>query len=482
MGILSGLEPERVLYYFEEYAAIPHGSYDISAAADYLVAFAEKRGLRSVRDSYGNVVIFADGTEGYENSPAVILQAHTDMVCVKAEGVEHDFHKDGLKLAVDGDMIHANGTTLGGDDGIGVAYMLAILESDTIPHPPLECLFTADEEVGMLGANAFDASILSGKTMVNLDSEHEGIFTCGCAGGALAELVLPISRASVTGTPVVVTLEGLKGGHSGEMIASGRASANKLMGRFLYELSDVVPFSIERISGGEKDNAIAVSAKAHLVADEDEYAEIEKFAEQFQAAVRGEMQGIDDDFVVHIAKGQPRRFQVLDVSSQDKVISLLIMMPHGLRKRNGLFPKLAETSTNLGIIRTTDTEFVCGSLPRSAVGSGLRALLHEFKALAAFAGADFKLSGQYPEWQYHDESPLKSRMTELYRRMFGKEAVVEVVHGGVECGIFTKKIKGLDVVSIGPDIIDIHTASEKLSVSSTKRVWEFLLALLAELK
>lgn len=334
----------------------------------------------------------------------------------------------------------------------------------------------------MLGAEQFDPSILRGKTMINLDSEVEGVLTCGCAGGGRADVILPIQRAAVRGIPLVVKIEGLLGGHSGVMIQSGRASANKLMGRFLYELQDVASYSLEAISGGEKDNAIAVMCRAHLIADPEEVSLIESFAADFQAALRMELAGIDDNVLVSVAKGEEKRVQVLDLASQDKAVFLLLHAPHGVRRMHGLLPDTTETSSNLGIVRTTAGEFVISELVRSMFSSGKKALIAELRSLAEFTGARFQRSEDYPEWVYRKDSPLRSTMVRVYEDLFGKTPVLEVTHGGLECGIFYSRIEGIDIVSIGPDLKDIHTASEKMSISSAARTWDYLIRLLAELK
>ena len=482
MAFLEGLSPERVFFYFEELAALPHGSGNTAAVSDYLENFAKQHSLDCRRDNFGNVVIFAEGTAGYEASSPVILQGHMDMVCVASESVSHDFGKEGLHLGVEGDEIYAEGTSLGGDDGIAVAYMLAILESDSLPHPPLDCVFTNDEEVGMLGADALDCSILRGRTMINLDSDNEGVITCGCAGGAIVNIILPIRRVVVRGIPLVIRLEGLTGGHSGSMIASGRGSANKLMGRFLFGLKDVAAYCLEAVSGGEKDNAIAVSAKAHLVADAEEVPKIEAFAAKFNEDILEEFSGIESSVCLTVAKGEEKNIQVLDLTDQDKAIALLLHAPQGVRKMSGLFPDTVETSSNIGIVRTTQQEFVVGSLVRSAVRTGKTALEDELKSLAELTGARIHITGDYPEWACRKDSPLQKKMGEIYQRIYGKAPTFVVCHGGLECGIFSNRIEGLDVVSIGPDMKDIHTANERLSVSSSARIWEYLLALLKDLK
>lgn len=482
MNVLSSLQPEAVFRYFEELAGMPHGSGNTAAVTEYLKKFAEDHGYRCRADEKGNVVIFADGSEGYEEAPAVILQGHMDMVCVKKADCTHDFTSEPLKLAVDGDLILAEGTSLGGDDGVAVAYMLAILDDPSIAHPPLDCIFTTDEEIGMLGADAFDTKDIRGHLMINLDSEDEGVFTCGCAGGGRVDTVLPIQRDRIKGLPVLVTLDGLKGGHSGSAIGTGRASANKLMGRFLYALADKTAYSVENISGGEKDNAIAVSAKAHLVVDEEDFGVLEAFASAFEADIRSEFEGIEDSFSVSVTKGDVHRIAVMDPVSQDKAIQLLLLAPYGVREMSGVLEGVTQTSSNPGIVRTTEKEFICGNLVRSSVPQGRELLIAELRALAELAGALVRVSACYPEWAYRSNSPLQQKAGDIYREMYGKEPVFDVVHGGVECGVFSKKIRDFDAVSIGPDMRDIHTADERLSISSTARVFEFLIRLLAAMK
>ena len=482
MGILDSLQPQKVFYYFEELSKLPHGSGNTGAVTEYLKAFASSHSLRCHSDEAGNVVIFADGTEGYESSPAVILQGHMDMVCVKWAESQHDFTKDPLALAAEGDEIYARDTSLGGDDGIAVAYMLAILDDPSAVHPPLDCVFTTDEETGLIGAGALDTSVLRGNRMINLDSEAEGVFTCGCAGGVRVSTILPISRDRIKGLPVVISMDGLLGGHSASMIATGRASANKLMGRYLYALQDTVPFSLEHISGGEKDNAIAASAKAHLVIDEDDYASLDRFTRSFEAEIRSEYAGIEPSFSVTTVKGDIHRISVIDPASLDKLIFVLLMTPYGVRELDGLVKGAVKTSSNPGIVRTTETEFICANLVRSSEESGKAALRQEIEALGAHVGGKTRLSGNYPGWPMKKTSPLRDKMQQVYLDLYGKEPVLETVHGGIECGLFSGKIAGFDAVSIGPDMKDIHSYNERLSVSSSARVYEYLLKLLAELK
>ncbi len=483
MGVLEGLEPARVFDFFEQISNIPRGSGNTAAMLDYLKNFAQERKLESRADSAGNIVIYAKGTPGYEKSSPVILQGHMDMVCAKRPDVGHDFTKDGLDLTVDGDWLYAEGTSLGGDDGAAVAMMLAVLDDNTIPHPPLECVFTTDEEIGLIGAEKFDCSALKGRTMINLDSEEEGVFTCGCAGGARVDTILAIEKNKLKGLPVLVTIAGLRGGHSGSKIGECRANADKLMGRLLNGLLDIAAYSLESVSGGDKDNAIPYSAKAHLVADEEDYPLIEKYAEKFQRDARAEYAGIDDGITVTVEKGVVHRMDVLTPDSQDRVIRYLMFAPQGVRMMSGTVKGLIETSSNLGIVRTGDKEFAATESVRSSVGASRRALTDEIRALSEMLGGSVHVSGEYPAWEFRQESRLRDLMIRKYREVSGgKEPVIDIIHAGLECGLFAGRIRGLDAVSIGPDMKDIHTSDEKLSISSTARTFELLKAVLEALK
>lgn len=482
MGALDGLKPEGVWQYFEELEQIPRGSGNTAAVADYLVNFAKERDYDYHRDDYGNVVIYGPASEGYEDAEPVILQGHMDMVCQKTPESKHDFTKDPLDLAVDGDYIYAKGTTLGGDDGIAVAYMLALLDDDTYAHPPIEAVITTDEEIGILGANAFDTSVLKGRRMINIDSEAEGIFTCGCAGGVRVDCSLPIRRTSQRGLPVVVEISGLKGGHSGDKINTYRANADKLLGRFLYALQDEVAFSLVSVSGGDKDNAIPNAAKAQLLIDEEEYPLVVTFAERYQAGLLDEYKGIDEGIKIKTQKGIVHKVEVMVPDSSDKVLFMIMHTPYGVRKMSGEIEGLVETSSNLGIIRTGDKEFACTTSLRSSVASAQKALEEELTSLTDMLGGKIRFIGAYPAWKYNSDSPLRDTMVSVYEKMFDKKTVVNVIHAGLECGLFYQRIPGLDAVSIGPDIHDIHTYNEKLSISSSQRTWEFLLKVLAELK
>lgn len=482
MGVLEMLEPKSVFAYFEAISGIPRGSGHTERIQEYLKAFAEARALPVYTDEAGNTIIKKPGTKGRERISPVILQGHVDMVCAKRADVRHNFETDALDLGVDGDWIHANGTTLGGDDGIAVAMMLAILDSDTIPHPPLECVFTSDEETGLLGAEALDTSKLSGRTMINLDSEEEGIFTCGCAGGCRVDSHLPIRRITQRGLPVVVTFTGLRGGHSGGEIDKMRANADKLAGRYLYELSRAGEFSLAGVSGGDKDNAIPPEARIQLVIDEDDFRDLVVFTEDFEKTIRKEYAKTDPGIRIRTEKGSVHRVSVLDTESQDRVIAFLQLVPFGVRKMSPDIGDLVETSLNLGIVRTGEAEFAATSSVRSSVPSEKAELVSEIRCLTEYLNGSIQVRGDYPAWEFRDTSALRDLMEETYEELFDKEALVSVIHAGLECGLFYEKMPGLDAVSIGPDMKDIHTSEERLSVSSTARTYAFLLEILKKWK
>lgn len=481
MDRLKGLNPEKVFDYFDLICDIPHGSGNTAAVLEFLKNFADEHSLKYKTDEAGNIVIFKKASAGFESSAPVILQGHMDMVCAKRSDVSHDFTKDPLDLSVEGDFLYAEGTTLGGDDGIAVAYILAILDDDTLSHPPIEALITNDEEIGLLGAAGLDPSVLQGKRMINLDSEKEGIITCGCAGGGRIDMIMPVNKVRMKGLPVLISISGLLGGHSGEMIIKGRANANKLMARLLNEIDDAAAFCLENIYGGEKDNAIPTEATAHIVIDEDDFHTVSRVIEKFEKDIRREYRGIEENISVGYEKGNVHKLNVLDSGSQDGILFYLLHAPDGVRKMSGQVPGLVETSSNLAVVRTGEKEFACTVSIRSSVGSARKALERQIYSLGLRSGGNCRTTGEYPEWEFKPNSELRNTMKELYREMYGSEPVINVIHAGLECGLFTQKIRGLDAVSIGPDLFNIHTPDEKLSISSTGRVYDFLVKLLEKL-
>ncbi len=481
MRVLSELQPREVFHYFEDLTRIPHGSTNTKQISDYCVRFAKDHGLKYIQDEHNNVILFKEGTPGYEASDPVIIQGHLDMVCEKTPESTIDFMKDPLEISVDGDFVHANGTTLGGDDGIAVAYAMAILAADDIPHPPLEVVFTVDEEIGMLGAAAMDLSMLKGKTVLNIDSEQEGILLASCAGGATAKVVVPMTYTQSELLQYEVVISGLKGGHSGVEIDKCRANSNMLMGRLLYGLSKEMGFSINGLRGGLKDNAIPVETTVQLFVPQGAGAQLEAYLKNYESVIQNEYKTADPDIRVTFRPAGMQKASVLDGVSQTAVIFLLMNLPNGIQAMSADIPGLVETSLNLGIL-TLDEAFMASFSVRSSVSTARAALLDKLEFLSEFFDGKLEVSGMYPAWEYKKDSRLRDVMVEVYKDQYGKEPEVQALHAGVECGILSGKIDGLDCISYGPNMYDIHTVKERLSISSAQRVWEYTLEILKRLK
>ena len=482
MRILENCEPKQVFYYFEEICKIPHGSGNTRQISDYLVNFAKDHGFDYVQDELNNVVIYKPATPGYENAPTVILQGHMDMACEKRPEVEHDFTKDGLKLSVENGFVSANGTTLGGDDGIAVAYALALLDSKDLPHPALEVLITVDEEIGLLGAVDFDCSVLKGRRMINLDSEAEGSLWISCAGGLSAVSHIPVLRTDAEGEKLQIRICGLMGGHSGSEIDKKRANANVLMGRFLYGLKREAYYEIISLAGGQKDNAITRESLCEILVSEEDIAAVKAYAARVQDGLREEYSGSDNGISVQITEAGHESVQVLHPTSREKILFYLMEIPFGIQKMSSNIEGLVETSTNIGIVRLSEDEFFASSGVRSSVEAARDALSDKIQYLTEFLGGEYEAQGAYPAWEYRKESPLRDKMVSVYEDMYGQKPAVVAIHAGLECGLFYKKIDGLDCVSLGPDMKDIHTSEELLDIASTERVWNYLVKVLKELK
>ena len=475
---LAGLEPASVFGYFEKICSIPHGSRNTKMLSDYLVSFAEEQGLRYTQDADNNVILFGEGTCGMEDHPPVILQGHMDMVCEKDADCPIDMATEGLDVTHDGKVVYAKGTTLGGDDGIAVAYALALLADKSIPHPPLEVIITVDEEIGLLGAASVDLSQLKGRMLINLDSESEGVFTVSCAGGSTAVISLPVERRAVYGPCIRLAVDGLQGGHSGADIHRNRTNANKVMGEFMSRIQKLMPLCLTSLAGGTKDNAIPRSCQATLVAMGIHLERINTIAEELQAEIReryDEPEATVQAFDVDALGGNS-----LSTESTAKVIGLLCAAPNGVQAWSADIPGLVQTSLNMGIVKLGERLQVTLST-RSSVNGEMQELLEQLKQLAQMFGASYSQSGEYPAWEFKKDSKLRDVMVPVYTEMFGKEPSVEAIHAGLECGLFSEKLPGLDCVSIGPQMHDIHTSREKLEIGSTERTWNFLLAVLKAL-
>lgn len=470
MRILKGLQPEAALRYFEELCAIPHGSRNTKRISDYCVRFAQERGLRYVQDAHNNIVIYKPASPGYETHPTVILQGHMDMVCEKDADCDIDFSKDGLRLKTDGSYLFAEGTTLGGDDGIAIAYALAVLDSKELCHPPIEAVFTVDEEIGMLGADAMDMSVLRGRVLLNCDSEDEGILTVSCAGGATSRLTLPLRRSAGAGRIWRVGVKGLTGGHSGVEINRGRANADKL----LAEILQTLPLRLISISGGSKDNAIPREAEALVLADDTIQA---AFLARAKATAIPPAEKTAEFYCEPAESDLP----ALDEACSRSALGLLHALPNGVQAMSRDIEGLVQTSLNLGILQTDCDRMTMTFSVRSSVNAEKTALIEALIRIGEEYGAMYDETGAYPAWEYRKESRLRDVMVAAYRDLYGVEPKVEAIHAGLECGIFSDRLKGLDAVSFGPQMHDIHTSRERLDLASTERTWEYLVEVLRRL-
>ncbi len=483
MGVLSNLEPKRVFHYFEEICNIPHGSYNEKQLSDYLVSYAKERGLKYIQDDLYNVLMVIPASDGYEELEPVILQGHIDMVCEKKPDAMIDMEHQGLNLAVNGDDVYAIGTTLGGDDGIAVAYMLAIADEKEIPHPRLEYIFTVSEEVGMEGATGIDLSMLKGKKMLNIDSEEEGIFLTSCAGGISVQVKIPVTwEHSEQLAWYRLEVSGLLGGHSGVEIDKGRANANKVLGEALMKLQNVLNYKIHEVKGGSKDNAIPAYAYAIIGIADDNIEKAMKVLQSLNEEMHNRYADTDNNIKIQLESlGECKECKmVLDVSSFCHVTSYLQKVPDGVCDMSDSVPGLVETSLNFGVINLTKECLVVRHSVRSSVTSKKYFVVEQIKKCSDSCEGNMECSGDYPAWEFRQNSDLREQMGKIYKEMYGKEPVMEGIHAGLECGILASKIPDLDCVSFGPNIYDIHTPAERLSVSSTKRVYEFLLEFLKQ--
>ena len=475
---LAGLQPASVFGFFEKLCSYPHGSGNTKAISDYLVSFAQEYGIRYEQDELNNVIFYQEGTCGYEDHAPVILQGHMDMVCDKDPDCTIDMETEGLDVTHDGTDVFARGTTLGGDNCIAVAYAMAILADKSIPHPPLEVIVTVDEETGMFGAAGIDLSRLKGRTMLNLDSEEEGIFTVSCAGGARASIRLPLERRVVYGPCVKLTVEGLQGGHSGVEIHKKRANANKVMGELLSRVQQVMPFCITKLEGGAKDNAIPRSATVSLVMLGMNAERINDVTDALQKELREQFD--EPEARVYGDNLDALGGNALTTECTSKVIALLNAAPNGVQSWSQDIEGLVQTSLNWGILRMEEALTMTAAV-RSSVNQEKWDLLDKLAELAKFYDAEFSSVGDYPAWEYKKDSHLRDTMIRVYSELYQKDPQVVAIHAGLECGLLSEKLPGLDCVSIGPNMQDIHTSREKLNIASTERTWEFLLEILKAL-
>ncbi|MBO4883223.1 MAG: aminoacyl-histidine dipeptidase [Lachnospiraceae bacterium] len=476
MAVLDSLKPEKVFGHFEEITQIPHGSYNLDGIREYLIAFAKKNEIEYTADAAGNIIFKKPAFPGYEDQPGVILQGHMDMVAVCEEGSGIDMKTAPLDIFIDGDLIGACRTSLGGDNGIAVAMALAILEADDIPHPDLEVIITANEETGMEGASGLDIGNIKNRRLINLDSEDEGIFTVGCAGGARVSCFLDSdSPAPSEGCCFEISVSGLTGGHSGQMIHLGRANAIKVIGEILSSIPDAV---ITEIKGGNADNAIpswcsvtvCVPESCGDTVTETVKAETEKIKESFSDTDPGFEYSVT---ALCSVKGE------LSLGAK-KVSDFLKALPNGVIAMSKDIEGLVQTSLNLGIIDVQERKLHAEFSVRSSIAEERDGLIEELRKITSGFGGTNKVTGVYPGWKYVPDSPLRDKMIRVFTDMYGYAPKVEAIHAGLECGFFMDKASDIDAVSIGPDMQDIHSPAERLSISSTQRTYEYLLKVLAD--
>ena len=482
MGALSNIEPKEVFHYFEELSKVPRGTFYTKKASDFCVEFAKAHNLEYIQDEVNNVIIKKPGTPGYEDSEPVILQGHLDMVTEKTPDSDHDFKNDPLDLFVEDGFIGAKNTSLGGDDGIAIAYAMAVLASTDIPHPPIEAIFTVDEEIGMGGAKAVDLSQLKGRKCLNLDSEIEGVLTVGCAGGFIYDTFIPIEWSEEKGTKIKISVTGLQGGHSGAEIQKQRGNAHKIMGRVLYTLAKDYDFNLMDMQGGTAANVIAMFNHAVIVADTVQTDAIIKDTAELANKISAEFLGSEPGLTITAESVEEGIYQSFDADTTSRVIQYLYGIPNGVQCYDRSFPQAVETSLNPGIVETKDDAVRVRFQVRSSMKSKLEDMKNQLAMWCELIGASYEISGEYPAWEFDENSTLRPMMIELYKEMYGTDPQVETTHSGLECGILFDKKSDLDIVSFGPNLPDVHSVKERVDIASTDRSWEYLKAILKACK
>lgn len=474
---LEKLKPIEVFKWFEQIDMIPRESGNEKQISDFLVNFAKERSLEVYQDKALNVIIKKSGTKGYENVPAVIIQGHMDMVCEKTKDSKHDFKHDPIKFIVEGDTLRADHTTLGGDDGIAVAYGLALLDAKDIPHPPLEILVTTSEETGMNGASTVTAEHLSGHTLINIDAEEEGIFLVSCAGGLNTMTEFNIKTEALKGKCIKITVSGLKGGHSGIEINKQRANAIKILGRVLYAVKKEC--NIVHINGGSKHNAIAKNAEAVIASENIE--NIKKIIESFSKDLKEEYRVEDPDMKIEIENISDLK-EMFKKELTDEIIDFLFAVPDGVQYMSRDIEGLVQTSLNNGVLTEKDGKVTFTISIRSSVRSSLYEITSKIEDIGKRTNANVKRISEYPAWEYDHNSKVREIAIKTYKMLTGKEPKINAIHAGLECGLLKKVLPNADMISFGPNLYDVHTPEEHLSISSVERTWEFLKKLLENIK
>ncbi len=477
----SQLKPSLLWKHFGKILTIPHCSGHEQALGDYILSVAKADGLEGQKDKVKNVLVAKKASPGREKTAGIVLQAHMDMVCEKNSDTAHDFAKDAIQTEIKGDWLQAKGTTLGSDNGIGVAACLAVMEDKDLVHGPLEFLFTVDEETGLTGANRLEPGALKGKMLLNLDSEEIETFTIGCAGGADSEVFLPFVREKPAGAAYRIKIHGYRGGHSGLDIHQGRGNAIKLLARILDRARRQSDYGLAEIEGGNKHNAIPREAWADLVVAPDKVASLKAVVEKAFAEIRVEYQAVETDAAVSFGPSEDKPAEVLSAASRNALINLLLTLPHGVIAMHPEIHGLTETSTNLAIVRTGRKEAKIHCSSRSSIASALEAVRDTIRAVSELAGAKITLLEGYPGWMPNLQSPLLKKLKEVHEKVVGKEAEIKAVHAGLECGIIGEKHPGMDMISFGPTIEHPHSPEERCNVKTVEEFWTFLTAALRDL-
>ena len=470
MAVLQDLKPERVFHYFEDICEIPHPSYHEKKISAYLVEYAKAHNLEYYTDDLYNVIMIKEATQGMENAAPLILQGHMDMVAEQEADCTKDMLTEGLDLEIVDGFVTAKGTTLGGDDGIAVAMALAILEDDTLKHPRLEVIITVSEEVGMEGAAGIDVSMLKGRKLLNLDSEEEGHFLCGCAGGCRMDVEYPFKKETIKGTLVSIDVKDCTGGHSGTEIIRGRANATHVANRMLAATVENYDINLVDFVGGTKDNAIPRTTVLKVIAA----PEAVKAMEVEANAIINEYAVTDPDMKIDIKSKEVVSVDGISASDTKRIVELLLSMPNGVQAMSHDIEGLVETSLNLGILNLLEDELKFSCSLRSSVDSAKIALMRKVGVVAKAFGCKVSVHGEYPAWEFKRQSSFRDELVCLYKEMTGEEPIVETMHAGVECGLLASKLPGLDAVSIGPEMYDIHTPKERLSIASTERIYNYV--------
>jgi len=479
-NILENLKPQLVFKYFEDISQIPRGSGNEKEISNFLRKFGEDLGLETIQDEFLNIIIRKPATKGYENAPIVMLQGHMDMVCEKNKDTEHDFTKDPIKLRIEDGMIYATGTTLGADNGVAVAMGMAVMADNTIEHPEIEFLVTVDEEAGMSGAMNLDGSLLKAKYILNLDSEEEGFILVSCAGGATAISTLNTEYMDLSSDKEVlqIDIKGLLGGHSGMDIIKQRANSNKLLGRLLNLLT--VDYDLAKVHGGSKNNAIPRESECLIAVNKNDVEEVKKQISDIEKTFKHEFRTSDPGLTIEVSNGKSDKVFTSDL--KNKIIKMYNLMPNGIQTMSMDIEGLVESSTNLGVVKETDSTIWFESAVRSSVRTLKDDILNRMDLLTNSLDGKFKVESDYPAWEYAKGSQLEKIAIDAYENLTGKKPTIMAIHAGLECGLLLDKMNNAEAISIGPDMFDVHTPNEHLNIQSTENTWNYLLAILKSIK